>query len=376
MGATSAFLIDDAVGNGSGMIFDVNNNRDIIAYYVNGSEVFAIMSNGFIRTTSGWKYRQAGIGIGDIAVDNDDYTYPLLRCKHDITIVSAHIGLDEAHAADADNYQTFYLEQTGNSNDLGTLSTASTGFTAHVPREVSITTTNDQDHLAAGDTLTLRTVASGTPASTLTGCVVEICYTIDQPRATIGTVTDNVIRMINEAGTAAQLKQDFAHRPFLSIRESGNEKFHIDIDGKIHGAKMQGMKDYTPVDQYYYHVVNTRNLVTADSATKISPIFAPHCTVQIEHVYFGAATAETVASAANGWQIKITDATNILVDAYTHLYGAGTALTKGYLYDMGDVNREWGRLTSSDKLCAEYLETGTGPTVEGLTFVICYKKVV
>jgi hypothetical protein len=373
MGATNVLCVDDAIGNGPGMVFDVNNNRDILSYYLNDAEVFALMSNGFIRTTTGWGTRMATVGIGDIAANNDAYTYPIFRAKNDVTIVSCHVGVDATVAANATNYQTIYLEQSGNSNDLGSITTATVAITAKVPREITVATTNNQDHLAAGDTLQLRfeKAASGVIAY---GMTVSIAYTIDQPRATIGTATDNVMRLINEAGTGAELKLDFAHRPFLSVRENGNERFQIDIDGVIRGSTQAGMTDYAPVDQYYYEVINVGQIVTADSAAKKSPIFAPHCTIQLENVYFGAITTYALDSAANGWQIKITDATDVLVDAYTHLYGAGTALTKGVLYDMGDVNRELGRLTSSDKLCVEYLQTGTGPNIDGLTIVLVYRK--
>ena len=376
MGATSSIYFDDAVGNGPALIFDVNNKRDILAYYVDGAETFAIMSDGFVRTTTGWKYKQLCAGVGDFLADgtNDAYTYPLLRAKHALTIQSIHVACDAAVTANTTNYQTIYIEQTGNSNDIGTITTASTGFTQRVPREITVTTTNDQDHLAAGDTLQLRTAVTASGVA-MYGMTVHISYTIDAPRDAIGTATDNVMRLINEVGTAAQLKLDFANRPFISVRENGNERLHIDITGKMHGAMMQGMPAYTPPDQYFYQTLNTGQLVTGDSATKITPLFAPHCTIQLENVYFGAITTYALGSNTNGWTIKVTDASTTLVDAYTHLYGSGTALTKGVLYDMGDVNREWGRLTSSDKISAEYLEIGTGPTVNGLTFTLCYRKV-
>jgi len=373
MGATNVICVDDSAGTGPAMIFDVNSGRDILASYVNDAEVFALMSDGFIRTTSGWAYRQVGVGIGDIAANNDAYTYPLLRAEQDITIVGCHIGCDAAVTANADNYQTVYLEQSGNTTDLSSMTTASTGFTIHVPRAFTIATTGNPDHLAAGETLQLRLAKTGTGVA-MYGVSVSIVYTVDQPRATTGTATDNVIRLVNEIGTGSEIFLDHYSRPFMSVRENGNEKFHIDINGKIFGARMSSMKDYTPPDQYYYQVINTGQLVTGDSATKISPLFAPHCTIQLEKVYFGAITTYALGSATNGWNLKITDATNILVDAYTHLYSSGTALTKGVLYDMGDVNKEWGQLTSSDKICAEYLESGTGPNVDGLTFVLCYRK--
>ncbi len=373
MGATSCIHIDDSAGTGPVAIFDVSNGRDILAYYKDGSEVFALMSNGFIRTTTGWKYMQSTVGIGDIDADNDDYTYPIFRAKHDVTIVMCHIGVDSDVTANDTNYQTIYLEQTGNSNDLGSITTASTGFSKHVPREIAISSSSNQNKLAAGDTLQLRFAKSGTGVA-MYGVTVSIAYTVDQPRSTIGTSTDNLIRLVNEVGTASQIVFDHYSRPFISVRENGNEKFHIDVNGRMFGSRVSGMLDYTPPNLYEYAVVNVGQIVSADSGVKISPLFAPHCTIQVEHIYFGAISDYPINSATDGWQIKITDGTNTIVDAYTHLYGAGTALTKGVLYDMGDVNREWGKITSSGKLCAEYTESGTGPTIDGLTFVICYRK--
>jgi len=347
------------------MIFDVNSGRDIMAQYVDGTEVFAICPDGFIRTTTGWAYRQAGIGIGDVAADNDDYTYPILVAKDDITIVSAHIACDSTVVANATNYQTIYLEQSGNTNDISSLTTASSGFTLHVPREFTIGSTYSQQKLAAGDSLQLRIAQSGSGVI-MYGVTVEVCYTIDQPKSTIGTSTDNIIRVNNDVGTGAVIKFDHFNRPFLSVRENGTERLKIDISGKMSG---------TTADQYYYQVINTGQLVTGDSATKISPLFAPHCTVQIERVWMGASSTHAVDSNTNYWQIKITDATDILVDHNVFgPYGGATSLTKGEFIDMGDVNEVPGRITSSEKICAEYLEAGTGPNIDGLTFVICYRK--
>jgi hypothetical protein len=372
MGATSCIQIDDSNGTGPAIIADVNNGRDIMAYYLNNAEVFALMSDGFIRTTTGWAYREAGTGIGDIAVDNDAYTYPLFIAKHDCTIVSCHIAVDSTVTADATKYYTVYLEQTGNDNDLGTMTTAA-GMTIHVPAEITITTTSDQDHLAAGESLNMRFIKTGTPDDRLYGVTVHITYTIDQPSATIGTATDNVIRFMNEAGTASQILLDHYSRPFMSVRQNGKEKFHIDVNGKMFGSRMIGQEDYLPPDQYYYQVINTGDLVTAESAAKFSPLFGSPNTVQIDKVWVGSISSVTAASATAFWNIKITDGTNILVDHNLNQYG-GTALTKGVFVDMGDINREYSVLSSSDILVAEYVQTGTGPTISGLTFVICYRK--
>ena len=82
------------------------------------------------------------------------------------------------------------------------------------------------------------------------------------------------------------------------------------------------------------------------------------------------------ASRCRLWQIKINDNSgNMLSDAYIHgPYGGGTALVKGQLYDMGDMAKEFAKLTSSEHIQVEFAETGTGPDIDGLTFVIVYIK--
>ncbi len=367
MGATPMIYSDTSMGNGPLYIFDVNSGRDILAAYDDGIEVFAIMSDGFMRGVSGWNTRETGIGIGDIAANGDDdgKTFPLLRCKHDVTITDVNVGLDAAAATNGTNYVTIYLEQTGNDTDLGTLTTSSTGFTIHVPRAITIATTNDTNKLKAGDTLNLRTTQTSSGVA-LTGMNVSVSFTIDQPNATAGTATDNVFRIINDIGTTGKFGANAIQRDFLSVRNNGNEKLRIDSAGVMHGDT---------ADQYYYQVCSVGQLVTGDSATKISPLWAPHSTVNIVGAYIGAADTVTIADNTNYWQLKLTDATSILADTYIEGPSVGgTALTKGYLYDMGDINPLHGEITSSEKICLEYLQAGTGSTINGLTVVLVYQK--
>lgn len=365
MGATHNIFSDDSQGNGPLYIFDVNSGRDIFAAYDDGSEVFAIMSDGFLRTTSGWKAREVGIGLGDFAADNDAYTYPLLRCKHDVTITDVNVGCDAAVTANGTNYQTLYLEQTGNSTDVASYTTASTGFSIHVPRAFTIVTTANQDHLAAGDTLSLRAEKTASGVA-MTGVNVSVSFTIDQPTDEIGTDTDNVFRFVNDIGTAGIWGADTVQRDFLVVRDNGNDKLRIDSAGKMHG---------TCADQYYYQVCTVGQLVTGDTGSKISPLWAPHCNVKIVNAYIGASDTVACDSNTNFWQLKLTDGTNILADTYIEgPYGGGTALTKGYLYDMGDINPLHGAVTSSEKLALEYTQTGTGSTINGITVVLVYQK--
>ena len=368
MGATSTIHNEDSQGNGPAYVFDTNNQRDILAHYDDGTEKFAVMSDGFIRTTSGWKNRPIAVGVGDIAADNDDYTFPLIRAKHDITITNINIGVDSDVVADSTDFQTIYLEQTGNTTDIGSLATSSAGFSKHVPRAVTIATSAEQDHLSAGQTLQLR-IAKGGSGVAMYGLVISINFTIDQPNSTIGTATDNIIRVINEVGTNPVIVHDHDQRDHVSIRESGIEKLRIDVNGKMHGGE-----DNIPVDQYYYQTVNVGTISTTDS--KKCPLFKSHCDVEIKNIYFGAKSTHAVDSNTAYWQIKINDNSgNMLSDAYIHgPYGGGTALVKGQLYDMGDMAKEFAKLTSSEHIQVEFAETGTGPDIDGLTFVIVYIK--
>ena len=375
MGATNGIFSDDSMGNGPLYIFDVNNERDIVAVYQGGAdtEVYALMSDGFQRTTSGWKYRELGVGFGDVAADNDAFTYPLFRAKNNITIQDAWIGFDATVTSNATNYQTLYLEQSGSSTDLSTLTTASSGFTAEVPRQfASIDSTAGQ--LSAGDTLQLRIIQNGSGV-TMTGGVISIGYTIDQPKSTVAG-TDYLFRFCHDVGTAAVWGGDTAGRPLLSVRELGAERYHIDVNGVEKGSAALSETDYTPVDQYYYAHATLASVATADSGATKTPIFSPHATIEVVGAYWGTSTTYAANSDTNYWQIKLTDGTNILADAYLKgPYQMATSTTKGLLYDMGDINREYSQITSSENLMVEYVEGGTGPTVTGVTVVVVYKKI-
>ena len=375
MGATSVIHIEDSQGSGPAMIFDVNNQRDIISHYDDGTLDFKLMSDGYIYSNTGWKYRYAAIGLGDIAANNDAYTYPLFRARNDITITHCSIGADTTVAADATNYQTIYLEQTGNSTDLSSLATSATGFTIHEPRDFTIATTADQDHLAAGDILTLRFVKASSGMA-ISGVTVSLTYTIDAPMSgklndgsSVGTTTDNVIRIINDIGSAALIQHDSDCRDHLSVRQSGVERFRIDNSGKMHGGT-----DYYPPDQYYYHVTNAGDISNGDTF-KI-PLFNPHCDVKIHKIYFGSSQACAVDSNTAYWQLIVKDENaKWLTDAFVHgPYGGGTALTAGYLYDMGDIAQPYNYLDAAEHIQVELVETGTASTIYDATFVVVYTK--
>jgi len=375
MGATSVIHVEDSQGSGPAMIFDVNNQRDIISHYDDGTLKFKLMSDGTIYTTSGWKYRYATIGLGDIAADNDAYVYPLLRCGNDVTITHCSIAADTTAANSATLYQTITLQQTGNSTALGSLTTVTTGFTIHEPRDFTIATTADQDHLAAGDTLQLTIIKAST-GTAISGVTVSLTYTIDAPMSgklndgsSVGTATDNVIRVINDIGSAPLIQHDSDGRDHLSVRQSGVERFRIDNSGKMHGGT-----DYYPPDQYYYHVTNAGDIATA-STFKI-PIFNPHCDVKIHKIYFGSSQACAVDSNTAYWQLIVKDeSAKWLTDAFVHgPYGGGTALAAGYLYDMGDIAQPYNYLDAAEHIQVELVETGTASTIYDATFVVVYTK--
>ena len=364
MGASSVLHSDTGKGVQPTFNIDVNNQRDILAQYKSGVENFGLMSDGFIRSTSGWASHSISVGLGDIAADSDALVYPLFRAKHDITVVSADIGVDTTVGADAVNYQTMYLEQTGSSVDLSTLTSAA-GFTVKVPRNFA-SLDSGAVKIAAGQTLSLRFLKTAS-GKALSGAVVTISFTIDQARATIGDADDNVIRVVNDIGTAAVLLSDHTTRDHLVVKEKDVETFRIDLNGKMHG---------NAPDQFYYAVVNIGTIAAADSAAKKSILIKPHCTIEVQNVYFGANTAALADSDTAFMTCSVVDGSaNVLVKGDIQgPYGGGLALAAGRLYDMGKINPEYAVITSSEQIQMEYLATGSPASIVGATVVVVYKK--
>jgi hypothetical protein len=348
------------------MEFDVSNGRDIFAQYKGGAENFALMSDGFIRSTSGWVRRHASIPLGDIAANSDAYTFPLLRAKHDITIQSVDLGVDTNIGADASNYQTIYLENSGHSTDLSSMTSAA-AWTAHVPKAFS-SLDSGSSILRAGSTLSLRMVKTAS-GKAMSGLVVSISYTINQVQTTVGSGSedDNVLRVINDVGTAGLIIHDHTSRDHVVVKNKGVEKFRINLNGKMIGAA---------ADAYFYHPVNVGTIVAADGAAKKCVLIKPHCTIKVENIYVGANSDCAADSDTAFMQVLAKDNSgNILVSDFIHgPYQGGLALTKGLLYDMGEVNPEYAEITSSEQLQLEFVATGSPSDIPGLTAVVAFRK--
>lgn len=357
--------VEDQIGSGPGMVFDVLE-RDIFAHYKNGTKVFALTKEGFQESTSGWKNHYITVGIGDIAADNDGKLYPLLKLPHNVTLVDAFIGCDSTVTANSTNYQTLALKKNTSSTALSSLTTASTGFTLHVPREfASIDSTLGK--IAAGETVYFSATQSGSGVI-MYGVTITLCYSIDRPAAVTGVATDNVFRYQGGgSGTDGVIESDFLHRAHMVVRHAGQEKFRIDVNGKMHG---------TAPDQFYAMAMNMGTIIDADGEAKVCPVLKPHCTVEIVRAYIGAPDAHVLDSDANYTQVLLKDNSgNIITDI--HLdgpYSIGTALEAGVFVDMADVNQQYNRVTSSEYLGFEFITTGTATTIAGLTALIVFKK--
>ena len=363
----SVIYAKDTQGNDEILLFDIYNKRDAVSQFTAGTNVFRLTKDGYKYTASGWKYRHVQLGLGDLAADSDAFDYPLLRCKHDVTITNVEVGVDTTLAANATNYQTLTLYKSSSTTAVAdTLSTASTGFTLHVPRAfASISST--LGILYAGETLYLSPT-KGAAGAILSGVVVAISFTINIPETQSGTATDNVMRVINEVGTDGVILLDHTYRDMMIIKREGTEVWRCDIDGIESG---------TAADQYYYEAANVGTIVDGDGAAKKSALFKPNGTVDIENVYFGVNTTALADDDTNYGQVLIKDDTgDIIVSAFVHgPISGGTARTQGLLYDMGTCDPQHKRISSTEQVQVEYIMNGTTTDIAGLTVVVCYKKV-
>jgi len=361
---------EDTFGNDPCIDVNITNKRDFCSYYNGGVNKFRITKDGFFYTTSGWAKRYVQLGLGDIPADADDYAFPLFVANVPVTITNVEIATDTTVSADADNYQTIRLYQSGSSTSIAdAMTTNSTGFTKHVPRAFS-NISSSLGSLGAGTSLYLQLTKSGT-GMTLSGVTVAVTFEINIPESESGTATDNVIRVINGgAGTDGFLESDHVQRDHLRIRRNGETVLVIDVDGIIKPGD-----SYVPPDQYYFHVANVGTIVDADGGAKKSPIFKPVGTVKIEKIYYGVNQTLAADDDTNYTQILIKDGSgNILTDAYANGPTTESDLTAGRFYDMGDINETYANITSSEQIQAEYVCNGTAPDVPGLTFVVVFRK--
>ena len=362
MGATNVLLVDDVDSNDPAYLFDSSGGRDLIAHYDDGTEKFAMMADGFIRTASGYKDRYVTIGLGDIAADSDAFDYPLFIARNDITIVDAYIGVDTTIADDNTNYQTMALVQSGSSTNIASM-TSDVPWTLHVPQSMgTIDATATKVKAGASIKLTFTKTASGLAMS---GFNITLRYTIDQPKATPGTATDNVIRVQNDIGTDAVIKADSnTDRDLLVVQDKGAEKMRIDVNGMIIG---------TAPDRYQYDVINIGDITTGDS--KKAPILRCDVKTRIEKIWIGVDTSITVNSNANHWKVAFTDATNTLATGYLRgPYGPASDLTQGVFLDIGNISGPNRDIAAAGVVQAELSEVGTGPNISSLTIVVCYRK--
>ena len=256
------------------------------------------------------------------------------------------------------------LENSGNTTDIATL-TSDVTWSKHVFVDFA-SLDSGASVIKAGSTVSIRFTKTLT-GKAMSGVVVNLSYSINQAFNTVGVTTDNVFRIINDVGTTPVLYDDNLSRPPLVLKEKGIEGFRINRNGKMFG---------TAPDQFYYHVVNVGTIVEADGGAKKSPVFKPHATVDIVGVYFGTISTYLADDNTNYTEVLIKDNSgNILCSGFLNgTYGGGQATVKGLLYNMGDVNKEFANLTSSEHLNVEYLTPGTAVDVAGLTIVIVFKK--
>ena len=359
---------EDTFGNDPCIDIDINNKRDALSYYNDSTNLFRLTKDGYIFSSGGWEKRQVQVNIGDVAADSDDFVIPLLTTNVPITIENVEIATDTTVAASATLYQTINLYNSASSTAIATaMTTASSGFTLHVPRAfASISSTLGV--IAAGKTLYM-TFTKASTGTALSGVTVAISYTINIPEAQSGTATDNIIRVINgEAGSDGMVESDHLQRDHLRLRRNGETVFRIDVAGV-----MKPGPTYTPVDMYYMQVSNLGTIVSADSAAKKSALFKPNGTAKIVKVYMAADVAHAADSDTNYMQVLVKDNSgNVLVDGYIDGPQSETGLTAGIFQDMGDINDAYSTITSSETLQVEYLETGTATSIARLTMCVIY----
>ncbi len=352
------------------ILMDIYNKRDAMRLDVAGTRVFTLTKDGFIDTTSGWKNRYVNIGLGDVAANSDAFDYPLLRCPVDVTITNIEVGTNATAASSGTHYQSLAFHRSGSSTALFTaLTNASTAFTQMTPRAVAgITSTTGK--IPAGDTLYMSPTKTGN-GTLLYGTVIAITFTVDRPEAQSGTVTDNIIRVMNgEAGTDGLIQSDQLMRDHLILKRSGVKILEIDVDGI-----MRPGATYIPYDMYHYQVANVGTIVSADTAAKKSQLFKPNGTATIRKIYFGANTAALANDEAAYMEVKIVDdSSNQIASAFVHgPAGSGQALVAGRLYDMGSINETYATIASTEHVQVEYLKgSGTPTDIAGLTIVIVY----
>ncbi len=365
-------LFEDTQKDDECIKVDIGNKRDFYRNDLAGTRNITWTTDGFLDTTSGWKNRYANLGLGDLAADSDAFEYPLLRMPVNVTITNIEIATDTAVTANGTNYASMAIFTTAGTTAVATaMTTASTGFTIHVPRAFAgITSTTGK--LKAGDTLYMQPTKTGSGVA-MSGAVMAVTYTIDRPTPQSGNQEDNLLQIINgEAGSDGLIESNHLIRDHLIQRRNGELVLKIDINGV-----MSPGCDYTPPDLFYASVDNIGTIVAADSAAKKSCILKPNGTIQIERIYFGADTTAAADSETAYMEIRVVDdSDNKIASAFIHgPAGAGQALVAGRLYDMGEISDEYSKIASTESLEVQYLAVGSPSDIAGLTLVVVYRKI-
>jgi len=360
---------EDTFGSDPCIDININNKRDALSLFNDGTNNYRLTKDGYQYTTSGWKYRYITVNIGDVAANSDAFTIPLFTTNVPVTITNVEISADTTAAANATDYQTVELFNSASSTSIATaITNASTAFTQATPRAfASLSSTLSK--IAAGKSLNVTFTKAGS-GTALSGVTIAIALTIDIPEAETGTATDNIVRIINgEAGANGMVESDHLERSHLRLRRNDEEVLTIDVAGIVRPGC-----DYTPPDMYHYVVCNVGTIVSADSAAKKSALFKPSAgTATIKKIYMAMDAAHASDSDTNYMQVLIkNNSGNILASRYCDGPQTEDAWVAGVFQSMGDINAAYADVTSSEQLQVEYLETGTATAIARLTFVVVY----
>jgi len=360
------FDLEDTLGNDPQIDLDIHNNRSILALFNAGALVYEMLSDGFQYSTAGWKYRYASLCLGDLAADSNAVKFPLLRLPFDVTIESVSIGVDTTAALNATVYQTLSLYNSRSTTAISSLSNQAAAFTLHIPRDFA-SLDSTLKVIKAGETLYLGCTKTGA-GTALSGVVVTVAFSINRSIAACDDYTDNLFRLIaGGGGTDGVIEVDHTSRQPFRIKNRGVEKFRVNLAGKMFGSAP---------DQYHVAVVNVGDIVDADGAAKKSPLLKPDTDIEVKKIYFGNTGAALADSDSAYTEVDVKDGSgNLLCSGFVNgPYGAGTAMTAGLLYDMGEINQDNAVIASTEQLQVEYVCPGSAPTIPGLTLVIVYKK--
>ena len=368
----------DPPGTEATILVDDNKDRDFIRVNKDGTEVLRINKLGQLRSTAGCKYKYISAGLGDIAADSDAFRYPIIRLPYPVTINRLEMSTDTTAAADATNYQTIALVDA-DGNTIVSATTASTGFTAGVFRDMgAVTAANAALTANEGCYLQFTKAASG---MALSGVTVSISYTIDATVTNANSSTTAkpaIMNWTNSPDAAEVILSDRSAGDHISFLNDGTEVFNVDVDGKIRT---------TSTDRWHFMTVNIGDIdVSGPTPTKI-PIIKPTATIKVAAIWMGADTTVAGTGGDTNYAIYKFDkfdgsTTKEICQATTSgPVATGTTLTYGTLtkiadIDDGNLNERYNELTSADTLHLNITKAGTGGTdISNLFIQIKYEKI-